>query len=561
MNRLYWMLLLWVFLPLSVFSQRTDVSELKNVLKQLDKEVTDRYKYQDDKETKIKELQLLLKVSKTDEDRWRVLGDLLEAHSSYQLDSAMAYALERTELAKQLGDSSKIVTADIALSGLLIQLGNYIDAYEIIQRYRSEDTPELDNVLWSLYSQQHQGSRSDTLKNKYRTLMYGVTVDLVNHCDARTHPMDYYTSLADLYILEKKYDEAKKLMLENYKRMQMSPREEAIYYNILARTCGEETTNEKTFYYALSALADIRSCVKQYTSLIHLAQHIYESGDVERAYLYIKTAMEDASFSGSKECLLDVSKLFPIVNDNYQLWKERQQQYLMFYLVLSVVLAVLLLVGIYYLHKFNRKLRDRNQILDDLNKKQIKLYEEQKKLSQELNEANVVKETYILQYIEFCLEVIDKSDQQLKGMFRLLQEKKYDVLYKHFSSSLYEQATLKTFYRHFDKNFLALYPTFVEEYNQLLRPEGRLELKNPESLNTELRVYALVRFGITDSVKIANFLHLSLSTVYNKRTKARNSALGDRESFEYKVSQIGKIHYPDPQKTLPVDGEETDVNA
>ena len=68
---------------------------------------------------------------------------------------------------------------------------------------------------------------------------------------------------------------------------------------------------------------------------------------------------------------------------------------------------------------------------------------------------------------------------------------------------------LEELYHNFDKAFLKLYPNFVEKFNSLLKPEERYKLEK-DQLNTELRIFALIRLGITDVGQIAVFLHYSV---------------------------------------------------
>lgn len=99
---------------------------------------------------------------------------------------------------------------------------------------------------------------------------------------------------------------------------------------------------------------------------------------------------------------------------------------------------------------------------------------------------------------------------------------------------------LKEFFHTFDQVFLSIYPDFIEDFNALLRPEERIAVKEGELLNTELRIYALVRLGINDSVKISEFLHCSAQTVYNNRLRCRNKALIPKNEFAQTVMSLGK---------------------
>jgi DNA-binding CsgD family transcriptional regulator len=98
---------------------------------------------------------------------------------------------------------------------------------------------------------------------------------------------------------------------------------------------------------------------------------------------------------------------------------------------------------------------------------------------------------------------------------------------------------LKEFYDMFDQAFLKLYPKFVEQFNGLLREDSQIELKKGKLLNTELRIFALIRLGITQSSDIASMLRYSSNTIYNYRAQIKNACIGDRETFEERVKQIG----------------------
>jgi hypothetical protein len=125
----------------------------------------------------------------------------------------------------------------------------------------------------------------------------------------------------------------------------------------------------------------------------------------------------------------------------------------------------------------------------------------------------------------------------------LLAYRKYgaDKLASQLEEPLDTEAEQRDFYNNFDQTFLHIFPTFVEDVNSLLKPQQQLEPKPGRLMNTELRILALIRLGVTDNVKMAHFLRASLSTIYNYRSKLRNAALGDQAAFEQQVAKIGTI--------------------
>ena len=156
-----------------------------------------------------------------------------------------------------------------------------------------------------------------------------------------------------------------------------------------------------------------------------------------------------------------------------------------------------------------------------------------------LSEANYIKEEYIGRYMDQCSTYLDKMDLYRRSLNKIAAAGRVEELYKAIKSSQFLDEELKEFYANFDVTFLQLFPSFVEDFNALLTEP--MQPKPGELLNTELRIFALIRLGITDSTKIAQFLRYSVTTIYNYRTRVRNKAVGERDEFEAKVMQIGKV--------------------
>lgn len=158
-----------------------------------------------------------------------------------------------------------------------------------------------------------------------------------------------------------------------------------------------------------------------------------------------------------------------------------------------------------------------------------------------LQENNNIKEYYITQFFDVCFSYIHKMERNQNVLFKLAINKSYAELVKKLKSSASIEEELDALYFRFDTVFLSLYPTFVEDFNSLLRDEEKVVLKPDALLNRELRIYALLRLGISDTKKIANFLCCSTSTVYNYRTKMRNKVAREKDNFEAEIMKIGSI--------------------
>lgn len=286
-----------------------------------------------------------------------------------------------------------------------------------------------------------------------------------------------------------------------------------------------------------------------------LASLLFETGDVEKAYFCIKSSMEDAMFCNARLRTHEVSQIFPIIDTAYQENINKKKAELQIFLFSVTLLSLFLLLAIIYVYlqmrkvaRIRGKLIETNSRLLDLNDnlqstiaKLNKANSELNVVNDELSEANKIKEAYIGHFLDLCSTYINKLEKFQNTLNKKASDKKLDELYKMLKSKEMIERELKELYENFDKIFLHLYPNFIEEFNALLLPEEHFTLKTNELLNAELRIFALIRLGITDSSKIASFLHYSANTIYSYRTRVRNKAAVPRDEFEDLVMKIGNV--------------------
>ena len=79
----------------------------------------------------------------------------------------------------------------------------------------------------------------------------------------------------------------------------------------------------------------------------------------------------------------------------------------------------------------------------------------------------------------------------------------------------------------------------LQSPDKLLADEARTEGRHDGELTTVLRIYALIRLGITDTATIAALLHCSVNTVYSYRSRMRLRSLVPERDFEQRVQSIG----------------------
>lgn len=271
-----------------------------------------------------------------------------------------------------------------------------------------------------------------------------------------------------------------------------------------------------------------------------------KDGDIERAYTYIKRSLDDAVICNARLRTYEISKMLPIISESYQQQNETNRYQLMVFLISAGFLVLVLLGLLFLLFRQMKKLSKAKSDLSSANDKLSELNVELNTFNEKLNlsnntlsEANYLKEIYIGRYMDQCSDYLGKLDEYQRKLNVLATTGKLNDLVSAVKSKEYIENELKEFYANFDKTFLQLFPNFIHDFNTLLIPTDTIQPKEGEQLNTELRIFALIRLGIKDSAKIAVFLRYSISTIYNYRSQLKNKSAGPRDEFEEKVMQIG----------------------
>ena len=520
------------------------------LLREIDGLVKNRRTYGVEKETRITDLKRLLAEAASDEQRYGFCGRLFDEYRAYNLDSSFVYAQRKEELAHRLNKQDYLDDSAMNMAEVMGTTGMYKEALELLGKIDRKTLPDyLYGYYYHLYRTIYglMGDYAVTEKAKkeyYRmTDLYRDSLLQVNASDSLGHAL----VMADKCIVHARYDEAIDMLMEYYRKPSLDDHAQAmIAYTVSEGYRLKGDKQGQKHYLALSAIADLKSAVKEYVSLRKLASLVYEEGDIDRAYNYLKCSLEDATLCNARLRTLEISQVFPIIDKAYQLKTERQQREMKISLICISLLSVFLLAAIFFVYKQMKKVAaarrevvDTNTLLQELNEELHDSNSQLKEMNHTLSEANYIKEEYIGRYMDQCSTYLDKMDLYRRSLNKIAAAGRVEELYKAIKSSQFLDEELKEFYANFDVTFLQLFPNFVGEFNALLTEP--MQPKPGEQLNTELRIFALIRLGITDSTKIAQFLRYSVTTIYNYRTRVRNKALGEREEFEAKVMKIGKV--------------------
>lgn len=562
-----WMVLMLLGICGEAYAQSKEIEVL---LARLDSVLANSDKYVVEKEGRIEELHKRQAQSLKLEDELWLNKMLYDEYVVYNADSAMVYVDSNIGIARRLGREDKRQEWILNKVYLLAAQGLLNEAEKELQHVdvdllNGEALFQYYDTKIYLYSHLAQfiGSRWD-LASSY----YTMEKELQRKAERYIHPDHplYYSFAASLhreYPRSAEGDSIKRKLKEIVDRSALSTRIDALNAYTLAvmyRNEGDEGSYMK--YLICSAITDVKTCNRDIASLEELSNILYQRNDINRGYAYIGYCLKAALLYPNRVRVVNISVIMDKLQQAYRQKDETQQAQLRNLLYTTSILSVVLLLSVLFicfqfrkLSRSHKRLAESNHLLNshvkelsetqgrlaEVNKELAEVNEKLKESNSRLFESNYVKEEYIGYVFSICSSYITKLEEYRKNIGRKVKAGQIDEIRTLTSGTSMVQNELKEFYHSFDAIFLHVYPDFVEDFNALLRPEERIVLKEGELLNTELRIYALVRLGINDSVKIAEFLHCSPQTVYNNRLRTRNKAVIPKEEFAETVRSLGKM--------------------
>ena len=518
------------------------------------------------KEERIKQLKMQYSRVKDVKELYAMNRMVYLEYRVYDADSALHYINKNIQLAQQTNNRTWEVVSLLEQSFVLTSSGLLTEALKAVSDIQPEELPqnlrsEYFGRLCTLYSRlRDYSSENSQLSEHYNNLQKAFRDSV--YLTATPDELRHWNCRAWLYMGTPEIEPVKQAFEENKQTLSNDSRKYSIAtYNLSAIYRSENNESKYLENLILSAMADIRSVNGDIGSLQEIAEYLFKHGEIDRAYNYILYCSQKAMLFHNRVRIVKMSHLQNQIYKAYQEQSRTQQKRLQASLIAVSFLFLVLIGAFLFIRKQMRRLKEANLKLDSTNQKlsvnmdalstahqrleevniQLKdLNTQLQEVNDQLRESNYVKEEYIGYVFNICSTYISKLEEFRKNINRKLKVGQIEDVKAMTDSSATASNELKEFYQNFDTIFLHLYPDFVGDFNALLLPEERIELKEGELLNTELRIHALIRLGITDSVKIADFLHCSAQTVYNNRLRTRNKSIIPKEDFINAVKKLGK---------------------
>lgn len=515
----------------------------------IDAEMTRSGIYRAEKERRIGILRDELEAESEPGRRMRLTDRLIGEFESYNSDSALHYVNANLASPCLEGNGRARTALLIKKADITSHAGLFAEALAIMATLSSA---EMDSALledyYSTYCGIYQYQSEYTQDSEYRD-EYERQRGLYTDSLIAVAPADSFNGIVNLapaIAREGRPDEAVAMLKSHLSNYVSGTRSYSILASILAYIykIKGDTDNYKR-YLAQSVISDIRGVVKENMAIRELATVMFEEGDIERANRYLKQSFADAKFFSARMRNAQSSRMLPVIDEAYNA-KQTSLRNLQRWLIgaISILAFVLILAIGFILKQFKRlkqanaEARKANDGLSELSRKLSDANAELARINRHLLASDTIKEEYAGRFMEYCSSTLSTLQQYHQSLRVLATQGSRAALVKKLESSEMIDHALKDFYNSFDEAILEIYPCFVAKFNALLQPGAQVTLKPGEILNTELRVFALIRIGIDDSEKISLFLRCSISTVYTYRSKMRRRALRP-DTFEAEVRQIG----------------------
>ncbi|MBO4610928.1 MAG: hypothetical protein J5668_02355 [Bacteroidales bacterium] len=440
----------------------------------------------------------------TDEFRYEVYGQIYDLSYAFQYDRALEALNNQEQVAARMGRDDLLIETRLRKALLHCTAGRYAESMAVSERIDTAVfTSDRQLYLWYEYQQRFcrdfreynhpgEGGVLDERAGFYRgrLIEYLPESNFLRQTMLLTELIEQGNHIGA--------GEVGSGMLARYSEDSHEYAIAAYYMGVLCREQGD--FEGEVHWYIKSAIADIRSATKDNASLYCVALSIMDR-DIARAFRYTQAALDDALFYNSKLRPGQIAQNLPAIEKAYTGMIKRESDRRTILMLLISLLVIVLVFILLRMLSYHRRLQEAIAAL---------------------SEANAAKEEFLALFLSMSSGYLDK-------------------LRRHLGREQMEEE-LKAFYAAFDNAFLQLYPAFVEDFNALLEPEARVELKKGEKLNTELRIFALIRLGVDQSSHIASLLRYSVNTIYNYRAQTKAAALNGKDDFEEQVKTIGIRH-------------------
>lgn len=463
--------------------------------------------------------------------------DLYEEYKVFNYDSAYSYTQKLFLIASQLNNDSLFNYAKIKQSFVLLSSGMFKEAFDSLNMIEYQKFDESEQAEYFTLLARCYYDLADYDNDKYHSSEYNATGSryldsAILRFPERSFNFLYYNGLKDIRSshLDRAVHYFKQLMADSALSIHQTALTASTLSDIYIQK-GEVDTAINLL--VIAAISDIKSSTKETTAIFNLSTLLFQRGDLKNASFYIKKAMNDAVFYGARQRKVQLSSVLSLIESEKIARVENENRKAITYGVIVTLLSLLLVFLVVIVLRQVHKLKSAKQII-------TRAHKQQQEINIKLREANKIKEEYIGYFFNGNSEIYSKIERFKKNIERKVFDRKFDEIFFLINNFNIKQDKDELL-RNFDNIFLKLFPNFISDYNSLFSPEDQVVLRDGNMLNTDLRIFALIRLGIHDNEKIAGILGYSVHTINTYKTRIKNKSTVLNEDFEQNIMEIRSV--------------------
>jgi hypothetical protein len=532
-----------------------DTDSLQRVL---NRELDHKQLYDQKKHNEIKRIKAAFGANSSSlASRYNCYKQLFNAYKSFVHDSAYVYCQKLNNCAHQLNDFDKINEARIKMGFVLVSAGLFREGLDTLNTVNARQLNASQHYEYLFLKARTYFDMADFYKikdyyNRYYTLGQQYCDSIINQSTSGS-----YASLSAIGLKSLRKQDFKEA-INAYKKILQIPQsyqDSAVNLSCLSYAFFQYGQQQPGFSALMrAAIIDNAHSTKESVALTNLANHCYEQGDTKAAFNYINNAIADANYYGARHREAAISNIMPLIESEKINGIEKQKRSLIIYASIITLLILIVIVFAFITSNQLKRLRiadqeiinknndlnAANQALTQVNTHLDMANRSLSKMNLKLDEVNLIKDEYIGFFFNVHSDYIERIDRLKRSIEKHIKDQSYsEVLHVlHKLNTNFERENLS---HSFDKVFLSLFPNFVEDFNALFDADHQLHLHERQLLNTELRIFALIRLGIDDNESIAKILNYSVNTIYTYKTKVKNRSFVPNDEFESKVMLIKAV--------------------
>ncbi len=492
--------------------------------------------YDSEKLKRIKKLESSINESngKSNISNYQLYLDLYNEYKTYDFNKAFHYSQKLEEIGRLMKDPVKIADGKTKMGFILLSSGMFKETFDALKSVEVDLLSDSMKIDYYFLTARCYYDLADYDKDDFFATSYvdqaGAYIDSASTlCNPKSYEYRYFNGLKLLKAGEiLKAADILTALLNNYP---LTNHQYAVTASTLSDIYIQQNNNEEAIQLlARAAIADIKSSTKEAAAMLNLAQLLYKKNDVKNAYLYINEAMDDANYYGARQRKVQVSaNLMVIASGKVNSVEEQRKMLFLFVLILGLFMLLIVIFAV-IIYRQLVKIRKADKVITETNASLQKTIDK-------LNEAEKIKEEYIGYYFNLISVYINKLEKFKRSVDNKINTKRFEDIHV-LVSNINLKKEREDLFENFDRAFLTLFPNFVEAFNALFDEEHQIKLQPNQLLNTDLRIFALVRLGINDPEKIAAILEYSMNTIYNYKTRIKTKSFLNNDDFEQAIMAI-----------------------